>query len=706
MPVVLRILRNFLAANLLFFLPLVWIVSWHVPERLEINVLAPEGLTVKVGFCADATASVEFVRLVSCAGVNGVQTIKSYFADPIDKSNLALSFMGDGRSFELVSISILKHCFVRETLSAADFKNRFELKGETYVPKKGVKETRWKMTVGSDWRLVAVVAFAEVFIFLVCCLLLQVKTRCPRRKNLMDSFSVAFLAAFFFCVAVPLQSYLVNRSIFDFTMSAFMGESVCLLAAVFVFLFGALYYSERSFGRIIHLFVLCLVLYEYLETGVLAIGMPQLNGETWFFANKARQLADTFILVGIIGIPILFYYWIKDVLHWVALGLLILCIASLFDIRSEKQADKRGGFHDYFLSQMDIAKSAVYSLDRNVFVFILDSVTIDAASDAMKADEGLRDKFTGVTAFCNNIGMGPYTSSGLPGIMTGKYQGDELAASDYAYSIFTDKSFIAPYLKSNAYVGFINGLYDYGICSHAKVSEGKGKPEKARAMTPFSRRTSDLLGMNLYEIVRFRLTPFGLKSWYLAMVFMGMDSHAKIESESTLYPILQGAPIDAARHLTLHVYHTHGSHPPIGFDEHGNRVRLGSRDNYEGFLGQTCYVLRQLARLFDNYRARGVYDNSLIVICADHGSVFSKNGKAANLTPRAFPMLWVKPEKAHGSYKESDVTTSHANIAALLRLAVSKTLTRAEIETTLHADKRLYCEGESKWIVDVNGNIQ
>ena len=698
------VLRNFAVANLCFILPAVWLVSWFVPERLEINVNAPSGLSVNVGFYEEGKDGVEFVRAESIAGAEWTQTIKAYFVDPIDKERLALSFVEEKHPFELVSISILKHCFFRSTLAAVDFKSAFKLKDGVFVPEKG-KSACWKTTMGSDRRLVAAVIVVEFLLLLACGLSLLIKTDCPRRKTLIDSVSVALLLAFFFCVAVPLQSYLVNRSMFGFSILAFAGEAACLFVITFLFLALSLYVSQHSFGRVMHLFLLCIVAYEYLETGVLAIGMPQLNGETWYFANKHRQFVDTLILIGIVGIPIVSYHWIKDHLHLVSACLLILCISSLFDIRSEKQTDTSNGLHQYFVSQMDVVKNAVYSPKRNVFVFILDSVTVDAASDVIRADSELRSKFPGFTAFCNNVGMGPFTDWGLPGIMTGKYQGDELTGGNYTYSIFTEKSFVAPYLKANAYVGFTNGLYEYGLCSHVRMPPKNGDIKKTKVKTPFMRRTNDLLGMNLWEIVRFRLTPFIVKKWYLAMVFKGMDSHTTIKEESTLYPLLQYAQVDASHSLTLHVYHTYGGHPPIYLDEQGKRVRLGSRETYEGFCGQTHFVLRQLAQLFDNYRMRGIYENSFILICADHGSVFAKPGKAINLTPRAIPMLWVKPEKDLDSFRESEAPTSHAKIAGLMEDVLHHVLPIDKIESILTQPRRVYREGGNSWIVEADGNV-
>ena len=700
-----KIVRNFLVANLLFFIPAIWVVAWYVPERLEIKVRAPNGLTAKIGFMPSNGQKPNFSRVVSVAGASGVQTLKSYFADPIDKRSLAVSFLNRGNPYELISISILKHCFIRETLSKEGFDKSFECKDGVYVCRQDVKDNAWRLTTGSDWRLVCAVFFVEFMVLLACCLALKIETDIPKKTRLQNSALVASLTTLFFCVAVPLQSYLVNKSMFDFTMGEFVGEVACLFAGTFVFLFVALYVSVRCFGMVMHLLLIALVAYEYLETGILSIGMPQLNGEIWFFCNGRRQLIDTIILMVILGVPLVCYHWLKNHLHWGTLILMILCLASLFDIRSEKQDDAQEAFSEFFAPKLTIAKRAVYSPIRNIFVFILDSTTVEAAAEVMKTDAELRSKFSGMTAFCNNLGMGPYTDSGLPGLMTGRYVGEGEKGGASPRAIFSENSFIAPYLQAKAYVGFINGLYEYGICSMVQATNETTTVEK-RAESIFSIRTKDLLGMNLREIVRFRLAPFKFKSWYLAMVFLGMDNHAKVDSESTLYPILSEAPVEPSCRMSLHVYHTNGSHPPVSMDEAGNLIPRGSRENYEGFCGQTHFVLRQLGQLLDTFRSRGIYDNSLILICADHGSVFAKPGRATNLTPRAFPMLWVKPENATSLYWESRAATSHSKIAELMRAAVLKHLTIDDIENILRCDDRFYRENNKDWFVDKDGNVK
>ena len=81
----------------------------------------------------------------------------------------------------------------------------------------------------------------------------------------------------------------------------------------------------------------------------------------------------------------------------------------------------------------------------------------------------------------------------------------------------------------------------------------------------------------------------------------------------------------------------------------------------------------------DSLRAKNVYDNSMIVIAADHGILY--DAKSA--------MLWVKPFGAKGAYSTNCAPTSHSQIAWMLKDSVEHDLNMAQIVELLSQKRRL-----------------
>ena len=110
--------------------------------------------------------------------------------------------------------------------------------------------------------------------------------------------------------------------------------------------------------------------------------------------------------------------------------------------------------------------------------------------------------------------------------------------------------------------------------------------------------------------------------------------------------------------------HLMGDHAPYTLDENAQRVSGESTDKYRqgaGALKIASEYLRQLKEL-------GVYDNSTIVITADHGDY----DWTAKLKQPVSPILLVKPAGADSAVpcQVSEVPTGHMDYAATIREAV------------------------------------
>lgn len=109
----------------------------------------------------------------------------------------------------------------------------------------------------------------------------------------------------------------------------------------------------------------------------------------------------------------------------------------------------------------------------------------------------------------------------------------------------------------------------------------------------------------------------------------------------------------------------------------------------EACVEMGVFVMKQLGGLFDAYREKGIYDNSMIVVMSDHGP-HTSSYEDGELPDKARPFLWIKPVGAAHAFRTSRLPTGHAQLAGLLRAASRKTLTEGEIEELIQADVRRY----------------
>lgn len=698
-----RYLLAVFAANLLFG-AVAWFVTWYVPDRLQVFVRAPHGVTLKVGY-READGSVDVRRLVVCHGSGEVQSAESFFNVPLDAARLVLSFERETRPCTCERVEVLRHGCLCSVLEGPALESAFDRQGDTWTIRPAASGL-WRLKFRPGTVLLWTAVGGELLIWLLALFAVRVRPVGSVRRNLVQSALVALLAAFLLAVAIPLQSYWANAPMFAFTGGEFAAEASVVFGLVFALVFVALLVSGPACGSLLHWVVLSLAVYEYLETGILAARQPPLNGEIWYFWSPARQRIDLAIWSALVIVPLASYRWLRAYAPHVALGALVMVGASLFDVRHDDVMHETPGQLVPYAPKMDVVKSAAYSPKRNVLVFVVDSVPQEAAMDAIDENPALRKKFDGFVGFANNVGMGPATKVGLPGLMLGEYQGKEEPLADYDYAVFTDRSFIAPFVKRGADVSFIPDYWDNGFGISTRLGARACETVRETAGTPFSRCTSDALRLSLRDIVRFRMLPFKFKCGFLMSFFEGVDAALTIDCEEILYPLVMAQPVDEKVDLALQVYHTYGCHLSLRVDKHGDKFPSGKEQTYAGVVSQAHFILGWLGRVFDDLRQRGLYDRTAIVVCADHGNSFCKVENEP-LLAKAYPLFWYKPEGASAPFAAFGAATSHCKLANLVRALADGPVDAQRALETVRQDERLFRdENDGEWLIDAKGNYR
>ena len=513
----------------------------------------------------------------------------------------------------------------------------------------------------------------------------------------VKELSVTLLAASLVFLVLPIQSYLVNKNDFSFSFGALLFE-LSVYWMIGVILFAVLFRMCR--GRCAQLalaVVLSMSIYVYLETGILAKDYPMLDGDVGFFGNQARRIWDLAVLLVLLTSAAIFRKWLYGYVHWIAMGVLVMSFASIFDVKMDVGGLVASEIDKEHISDDEIVCNAFFSTNKNVLVFVLDSMTTELAYDVFQQSQDLEKSFSGFTMFTNNIGMHRDTDHALPSMMTGKYMERCHDYTEHMKMVVGTNTFAYAYDKSGAAV--------FQIAHVATACNWTNRLKKRLSVgrTVFSLPTASRLHgqqmWNLREIVAFRSMPFWIKRNFYLHAIKGWPNAKRSTSEDVLYPKLATLPLNESGGLTLHIYHTEGSHSPYTIDKEGNTTSE-PRPNYSGAFDKTHYALSRLSFLFEQLRQRGIYDDAFIVVTADHGADQSKR-KTMSLNgfsvpaERPFPALMVKVCGAKGTIDYSSTPTSHSRIRDMAVHELTRRQTKSDVEKILSTQDRLFREFES-----------
>lgn len=512
------------------------------------------------------------------------------------------------------------------------------------------------------------------------------------------SLIIAASLGLFLGVILPLQTYLANSSLYPFSVWRLVGESlvlaIALASAVFVVLLAC-----ACLGGYVHAIFTALLVCVYLESAFLSANLPEINGGfIKELASVGRGIFDLGVWALVIVAMIAFTRFLRPYFHFIALAVLLMGVASLFDVKSDEDVSPSADAGSSSLSsgfewQNDVIRNVRFSAKRNVLVFILDSLPANMAENALNEDPELKAKFVGFTAYSDNIGMHDCTKRGLPGIMTGKYfEPGVTSSAEYPMSMYGEDSILVPYVKAGAAVSFSPDLMPYGYTNSKIVERQQVVGKQKRGWTVLLKRSTEVPYLSVLDVVVFKLAPFVAKAPFLYAKIRHDPMFEKAESvfwhEHVMYPLLAASPIDDTAPLSLGVFHSWGAHPPLKFDLEGNRIDGDAMGVEKSINLEIRNALIHLSRLFDALKARGLYDNSTIVVTADHGLDFAPCADAT--PPSKSAVLWVKPEGASGQFVSSPLKTSHVKIAPLIKAACERAPTAVEIGDILHTERRLY----------------
>lgn len=534
---------------------------------------------------------------------------------------------------------------------------------------------------------------------LLFCVVAWLAARFRRHFFLQSSFLPAFSAATVFAlvwhVLLPLQTYWGNLSAFPFTLSELLPDLGVRFVAFIAAGTVALAFLDACFGRWVSWMLWALALGFHLESGLLSFGLPPMNGDWIFYTARPRAVWDALIWISLFVGAAFLQRSPSKTLPLASAVLAAWMGLSLFDIRHERAADGSKLLVSNFRPLSEIPDTLVYSSRGNVLVFVLDSLEREQAHAAIydeKDGSALRDAFRGFTECADNLGALSSSGFSVANMFTGKRFEAGGSTSDYFMSVYSPDSVLKDYLDAGWNVhlstasigaGYSNRPLRPGTESHAPPPQLDAPDRPMRGSMPWS----------LSDICRFRAMPFAFRFKYLYVLSRELPSYSFMR-EWNLYPRLAEAPAEQNIPGTLLFVHTEGVHVPVMYDRSGTLLPV-DRNTDSGCVDMAIFLLRQLAALFAAYEKSGIYDNSLILVLADHGNHVNNArtlpvATSPALPGNARPFLWVKPPFARHPFRSSAVPTSHVRISRLLRQALRIPSSETDIPGLLRMDERWY----------------
>lgn len=486
------------------------------------------------------------------------------------------------------------------------------------------------------------------------------------RKKEYKSWAVLSISfCFMFFVFAPLEFYLTNVTEFWFCIKDLLPVlAVCfLVACVLLLIAGCLIRKTNVFPYALAVFF-CIYTGLYIQGNYIPRNYGVLDGKDIDWTKFSRYGVMAAVLWGVMAAVCIvlcrkLLKYVPEVCFYAGTGIsLILAVTSavltIQNIHFEK------GKNPAVVTQKDMFS---LSEKKNVIVLLYDAFDAHLIKEVLNSEEGdrYRKLLEDFTFYPDTSGAYPTTKASLPFILTGQWYENEKPYADYVREAYAKTDFY-DFLSQNQYD---TGVYTMGMF----LSDDTEKYTNVEKGTYLLKNIPGFV-RDLYKLAAFQYLPHQLKKYVLVSAG-DFDRYAESPFEDEAYVMMdipefvdklrkEGMTADHKDNNAFRFYHLWGTHSDFEF---GEEMKKDGREYTPNDETKGC--LQSLKFYCDRLKEKGIYEDSVIVVMADHGY------QSKDLALGSNPIFMIKERQASHPFQISDLQVSWEDLIPTMKTLIT-----------------------------------
>ena len=466
--------------------------------------------------------------------------------------------------------------------------------------------------------------------------------------------------SFTFCLYAPIELFLINRKDFVFGLLTFLWMPILFSLAVFVLcvLFGLIFYKKPKWETVYTSLLFGATLSIYIQGNYLNMAIGTMNGKeiNWDLYRQKMLIHLVIFLVVFIAVQVFFAIkpkLAKKVGMYASILLVLMQLVAFVSLMIPAINDGKGvrGVNAVFTGD------GLYEIGDggDIIVFVLDSYDGSYFAKVLEEEPDFGKELPGFTYYANYSGTNYETQYGLIPYVAGQLYLNQAPYAEWVEGLAEERMF---------YDELLDNGYDLGVyLSNPDVIPERIKGEALSFKeVPLKFKDNFAAFKHLYRMVSCKYLPDIIKPyiWLHGTEFEGMvysEEAGELFSPENADFIAGlengGLTVDAGK-KSYRLMHLFGAHAPYDLDRNGNPT---TPVNDESQIGRGA--IEMVKKYMDEMKKNGIYDNSTIIITADHGNQVYD----AELTN---PVFLLKPAGEAGDFNVSDAPVWPCDFAATI----------------------------------------
>lgn len=510
------------------------------------------------------------------------------------------------------------------------------------------------------------------------------KTLC---KNGMPVFLLAAALLFLLVIYGPCEQYFTNVYDFSFDIYDLLVMFIPLFLALLSLSFAVLALADKIGRRLTVAASACLMTAFaafYVQGTFFSSNLPILDGHVidWSeYSYMRRESAAIWLISAAVCGALVFVLknerFLKLGSYIGGFGLSFLLLSSVLS----------GISGDGFIKKDDVLVTAKHigelSDEQNFVIILLDAVDADAFNAVMNDSPQYESVFSGFTFFKNTVGSYQYTAYAVPMILSGeKYLCDgnyyqylkHVYSSSELFGLLKEKGF-----SLNLYNEDVPSVYDW-ISSFNNIESNN---QLANFVYPVNYIKT------MFKLSGLKYFPYDLKKKCNVSPTSIMGDSAKKASGDVwnsqlkpFYDLVNDSVFTTGNNKNFSFIYLDGAHVPF---ETTSDLDFSPSATYQDEVKASVLVA---GHYVEKLKSCGAYDNTVIVVLADHGFAWREGAGRQN------PLLMVKGINEQDAFTVSDVPVSHEDLQQGFENLINGSTAQNAFASSANKDERLYYESD------------
>lgn len=462
---------------------------------------------------------------------------------------------------------------------------------------------------------------------------------------------------FWFLVGVyaPYELYISNVNEFWFSLKDFLG-GIILISLIGILIFEIIIHIlPKGTSEYLLFFVFYLGFITWVQGTFLNLDIGiMLSSIVQFKRYWVHFLVDA--IVWFICFAVAFYIFFKKRELFKKISIIVssflfaVLFVTAFVLAVFSYKDETNKTNSTFFYSTE--NLTTFSNNDNIILFVLDMFDRDYLNTIIADQNEVLDKFDGFTVYDNYTGGFATTFASLSLINNGEFYLNNSSYEEFCNSIQKNQVDV---LNDNGYT-----IENYG-CS--------GFPKRQLDIFSNVKYGNKIVNnkknfySHIYEMGAFRYAPNIFKRWLIGFNdrlkndYIIISDYQNYSSDNiNIYNNICNSPLKIQYENDYKVIYANGTHYSYVNDENLNRVAANDDNTIECGIG----VLKMVSAYIDKLKEAGVYDNTTIIITADHGYYHHDMDEFTQ------PILMIKEKSKHGKLKFNGAPVYQADIPATI----------------------------------------